>query len=119
MPGSNGQENIDAFYKTGSIFFPYKVMKVHAYGVHTQGCCPAQFTVDGFGIKTAGLPHFQFIDGRAGNKIASYEPWLFGIPLVGSFFRPYSSCSDLRMTFMLQAKKYEQCEYFFHGYTII
>ena len=44
---------------------------------------PAEFAVDRGRVEGVGLPHFQLVDGGAGDKVAADQPGLLGVPKVG------------------------------------
>ena len=85
----DGKKSVHTLQKTDRILLVSQVVQIDPDDIHAQPFGPAQFFVDGRGIKRGGLPHFQFIDGGAGNEVATDEPGLLGIPFIGLFGRPH------------------------------
>jgi len=77
------QEFIHAIEEAGSVLLPGKVVEEDAHRIHAQAFGPTEFAVDCGKVKGVGLPHFEFVDGSAGDKVAADEPGLFGVPRIG------------------------------------
>src|SRR5262249_41160400 len=63
--------------------FPGEVVQEDAHGVEADLLGPAQLAVNRLGVERVGLPHFELIDGGAGDEVAADEPGLLGVPGVG------------------------------------
>ena len=79
---------IHPFFQSCVVGFPGQIMQIDTDHIHAHVRRPAQFPLDGGRIKAVGLPHFELVDSRAGDKIAPHEPRLSRIPFICSLSRP-------------------------------
>src|SRR5580704_2059873 len=86
----DGQKNVEALFESLAILLPEQVVQEHAHGVQSERFRPPEFFVDALGIESRGLPHFQLVDGRGWNVVATNQPRLFLIPVIRRLFRPTS-----------------------------
>src|SRR3546814_10996268 len=59
-----------------------------SHRVHADARRPAEFLVDRRGIESGLVPHFEFVDRRAGGIIGTDQPRLLVIPCVRLFLGP-------------------------------
>src|SRR5579884_854583 len=88
MLRANSEELVDSSLESSGILLPKEIVKEDAHGVHADSFRPAKFTIDLRRIKSIGLPHLKLVDRRSRKKIASHQPWLVGIPIIGLRFSP-------------------------------
>src|SRR3984885_80391 len=84
----DGKKFVHALQETGRVLLPQQVVQEHTHRVHAQTLSPTKFAIDGCQVEGIGLPHFEFIDGRTGNEVASHQPWLLRVPFVGTLGWP-------------------------------
>jgi hypothetical protein len=77
-----------AFLKALGILPPRKIMKENAHRVQANRFGPTEFKINSLRIERIGLPHFEFVDSRGGNVVATHEPRLLGVPFGSLFFTP-------------------------------
>ena len=84
----NLEEGVDTLLEASGILLPRQVVQKNTHGVEPNRFRPTEFLIDTRAIKRVRLPHLQLIDFRRWRVVASNEPRVFRIPLVGGFFRP-------------------------------
>lgn len=82
------EKPVYAFQEAGRILPPKLVVEVHPHRVEAERFGPLQFPVDGLRVKGVGLPQFELVDGRAGQKLSADQPSRFPMPGVGSLLGP-------------------------------
>ena len=90
----NGEEYVDAFLESSGVL-PKQIVKEDPHGGHAEALRPTQFSIDAFGSKSCGLPHFEFVDGIGGKIVAAHEPRLLGVPGVGGFSGPAGRSGEI------------------------
>src|SRR5207237_1820893 len=88
VPFRNPEEGVYTLLEASGILLPSQVVQKNTHGVEPNRFRPTEFLIDTRAIKRVRLPHFQLIDCRRRRVVASNEPRVFRIPLVGAFFRP-------------------------------
>ena len=83
------QKFVHTIEEACGILLPGEVVEENAHRVHAEALRPRfKFAVDGREIEGVGLPHFEFVDGGAGDEIAADQPGLLCVPVVGVLRRP-------------------------------
>ena len=86
--GGDGQELVHPLEKARGVLLVGQVVQEDPHAVEAQVARPAEFAVDGGGIESLGLPHFQLVDGIVGQVIGAGHPAAVLPPFLGFFRRP-------------------------------
>src|SRR5712692_5427545 len=88
MTRSYIQKRIDSLLEPSRVLLPEEVVQKYAHRVHAKSLGPTQFFVDLLRIESVRLPHFKFVDCVCRYEVATNQPRLVLVPLIGFGFVP-------------------------------
>src|SRR5439155_15009774 len=78
----------DSLLEAVRVLLPQQVVQEDAHRVETERLGPPELAVDARRIEGVGLPHFELVDRRRGNVVASDDPRLLCVPVAACLLGP-------------------------------
>jgi len=95
MASGDREEGIEAADEAFGVLLPELVLQKDPHGVHADGFGQTKLTVVERGIKGCRLKHLELINCVGRDVVCADDPWLAGVPCVGSIFGPTSRSGGL------------------------